>query len=587
MRDNLIRIRFVERPLNEREIAPQAEAIRDAGSLRELSISSVGFEMLTALVGKGMTPSLQRVVGDSPQDTLHGRKPMDDHTAGDMFTEVYGETIGPLVTCLERGGDFDIIRLEREKGADLLLVKRDSLKVILQECKGTLADYAKVVNNGSDLDVCQQIRRQRNEGRDQLSWPEASEIGGRRVRVQGPNRQSAQAFPHAEKTVVVTAITDGRLRRCSTRINPPSHAPCTTDCTTQCIFTPDPTLICVLSSEAVDDSCTLNSGTRNFLDWYKACERAIWGRSHGSVGQVFSKLVPAWQNMEMSSSQRELTISALTGLLDRAIQRGVYVDYGPIFQSVEGIQNPELSRSIRYMHELQGEIPRPRINVLSDPRELGAMLYQPEGDIDVSESVIGNWQLELRGPGEMIAAEAAIERKMSGGLAMRLVPSEATPSSESENALPASGNLQLGISSILAGGRFHEEYISEMFETESASWRIPAEAERNSNRMEGRRRKNAYRLGKVLWMPPLWGPWGFPFVDKSTLKEMHNCCPYCDKLAMMIEHDWPFPFHPKYWRHHRHHISSKRPFAWGHPLAFVTSDARGFANLWNLSMRSR
>ena len=120
------RVRFVERPLSERPLSPQAEAVRGDDSLRELEISSIGIEMLSAVVGRGMTPGMRKAVADSLLETIQGQIPLDDFAEGNIFIEVYGEILGPLLTCLERGGRFDIIRLLRNKGADLLLVNRDS-----------------------------------------------------------------------------------------------------------------------------------------------------------------------------------------------------------------------------------------------------------------------------------------------------------------------------------------------------------------------------------------------------------------------------------------------------------------------------
>ena len=200
-----------------------AQAIIDDSSLRRVRISDTGIEMLTAIVGRGMTPSLRRVVAESLRETMEGRIPFADQAADSILTEVYGEIIGPLMTCLERGGDFEIIRLERQDGADLLLVDKQAKRVILQECKGTFADYVKTKSSPSSLDVCQQLRKQRNKGRQQLRWPEAGEIGSRRVRVRGMQPPGACPIPCAERTVVVTAVPDGRLRKCAARVSADSR----------------------------------------------------------------------------------------------------------------------------------------------------------------------------------------------------------------------------------------------------------------------------------------------------------------------------------------------------------------------------
>lgn len=286
----------------------------------------------------------------------------------------------------------------------------------------------------------------------------------------------------------------------------------------------------------------------------------------------------------MSSSAREATIPILTGLLNRAVQQNVFIDFDLIFETSEGIRSPELNRTIRCMHDLQGEFPKPRITEI-DPRELGAMMYRTEKDTNVSERMVGNWRFDLRRPeskGEAIAGEAAIERETSGGLAMRLVPSEAT-------SRAASDNVQWGISEILAGGRFPEELLYELFIEETASWRISPQSHDHLDSEERRPRKNSYTIGKVLWDDP-FGPWGFPFTDNGVLREMRRCCPECAMLAEIIERRWSFPFdEPFVWRHwrDRHHRCRNRvsTFRGERPLAFVTNDAHGFVSIQGLGNR--
>ena len=559
------RVRFVERPLSERSLTPQIEAIIDDQSLRVLTISDTGIEMLTAIVGRGMAPSLRRVVAESLRETMHGRIPLGDEATDSILTEVYGETIGPLVTCLERGGNFDIIRLERSDGADLLLVDKQSLEVILQECKGTFADYAKVRTNNPDLDVCQQMRNQRNKGKQQLHWPDASEIGSRRVRVRSSGVKSVCPVSHAEETVVVTAIPDGRLRRCAGQVSPAAHDPCERSCVEHCLFSPEPALICVLSSQRDDQPPPLDETTRTFLESYKTCERAIWGNAHGSVGDAFAEVLRSAREMELRIDSEEGESSFLTALLERAIERDVYIDFSPIFQAAEAIQRPAFSRTIGHLHDLQGEVPRPRITDV-ELEEFASMFYSEEGESD-SERLTGNWRFRISGPlseGEGTPAETSVQRTPQGGLEMRLVPRRMALEYSSDD-------LRWGISSVLSGGRFPTEYVYDLFVQESAAL-SPAESQGEARRIV---------LGQTLQCSPYWPIWP-AVVSRRMLREMHRCCPICDRMADLIEMQddrsrisW-LPYHRWYRRHHRW-----LPFGGtiGHPLAFVTNDARGFMSL--------
>jgi hypothetical protein len=566
-----IRIRFVERPLSERSLKLQAQAIIDDSSLRLLTISDTGIEMLTAMVGRGMTPALRRVVAESLRQTMQGNIPFGDQAADNILTEVYGEVIGPLMTCLERGGEFEIIRLERQNGADLLLVNKQSLKVILQECKGTFADYNKAKDSPSPLDVCQQMRDQRNKGKQQLQWPEADEIGSRRIRICGAGGRQACPIPHAEETVVVTAVPDGRLRKCAPQISPPAHEPCDKSCVKHCLFSPEPALVCVLSSRQVDDHTKLDDSTRNFLDWYKACERAIWGNAHGSVGSAFASTLSYARKMELSLDSQEASLSILVGLLEEAIVRNVYVDFGPIFEVSETMERPALSRAFRYLHDMQGDIQRPKVSEI-EAQELGSMLYGTEKE-GRGERLIGNWRFRTTGPrseGEGTLAETSIQRTAGGNLEMRVVPSQA--------AMPYSlDDLRWGISNILSGGRFPPELVYELFTEETASW-APLE-----NDIKRKKVVRTIVLGQVLAGAHPYAPLWFPFFDRRALRDMHSCCPECDMLADLIERHWPFPpdsFLWRHWgRHHRHHRWTLFGDQDQQPLAFVTNDARGFMSV--------
>jgi hypothetical protein len=558
MSENTFRIRFVERPLDERPLTPQAEAIRASSSLREITISSTGIEMLSTIVGRGMSPALRRAVAEALVETLQGQIPLADTADDNIFTEVYGEIIGPLVTCLERGGAFDIIRLARTKGADLLLVNRASQEVILQECKGTFIGYNKLREDGACLDVCQQIRSQRNKGRQQLYWPDADEVAGRRVHVQGNSGSPQSNFPHAEKSVVVTAVPDGRLRLRDGAVDSPPHEPCDRPCTEHCLFTPDPTLVSVLSSERVDSSLPLNPSYRTFLDWYKACERAIWGGADGSVGDAFSATLSSWAQMEVSRASREATTPFIVGLLDQAVQRGVYVNFAPVFAACEAVRQPDLVRTIRHLHDVQGERPTPRIHEVTS-EELGAILYESR-DEEGFARLIGNWRFRASGPrseGEGTSVEAAMRRERDGRLSMRFVPSRAAASQ-------APDDLRWGISEILSSRRLPPEFVYESFSPETASWRRVRGNDENNLRGE------SFLIGHVLrgW-PSLW----VPFVDRRAIQEMHHCCPWCDRLADFLEHDGP---HFWRWHHLPHHQRFASFESQADLPAFVTDDARGF-----------
>lgn len=566
-----LRIRFVERPLSERPLTPQAQAIIDDSSLRRVRISDTGIEMLTAIVGRGMPPSLRRVVAESLRETMEGRIPFGDEAAANILTEVYGEIIGPLMTCLERGGDFEIVRLAREEGADLLLVDKKNRRVILQECKGTFADYVRARTNPTSLDVCQQLRNQRNKGKQQLRWPEPDEIGSRRVNVRGMQPAGACPIPCAERTVVVTAVPDGRLRKCAAQITAPVHDPCDKNCVKHCLFSPDPALVCVLSSERDVDPSELGDNTRDFLDHYKACERAIWGNAHGSVGDALASMMSSAAHLDVPVFTAEGGVSILTGLMERAIERNVFVDFRPVFEASELLRQPALTRSLHYLHDMQGDIPRPRVTDV-EMGELSRMFYGTEGESQ-QERLVGNWQYRAARPGaegEGTLVESCIQRTAQGNLEMRLVPRQVSQQRSPDD-------LRWGISEMLSGGRFPPEYVYELFMDEVASQETGEQHSRN----EGRAR--TFLLGQTLSSGSLYWPFWLPFVDRMVLREMHSCCPECDMLAILIERRLPFPLGFSQWRHlHRHHRRHIRPGVAGpgdSPLAFVTTDSRGLMSL--------
>lgn len=567
-----LRIRFVERPLSERSLTPQAQAIIDDSSLRRVRISDTGIEMLTALVGRGMTPNLRKIVAESLRETMEGRIPFGDQAADNILTEVYGEIIGPLMTCLERGGDFEIIRLERQDGADLLLVDKQSKRIILQECKGTFADYVKVKADPNSLDVCAQLRNQRNKGKQQLRWPESDEIGSRRVRVRGMQPDGACPIPCAERTVVVTAVPDGRLKKYATEMAAPFHDPCDENCAKHCLFSPNPALVCVLSSEKEGGSRQMDDNVRVFLDRYKACERAIWGNAHGSVGDTFATVLNSLGKLDVPIFTTEGGVSILTGLMERAIERNVFVDFMPVFEASETLRQPALTRTLRYLHDLQGDISKPRVTDV-DMHELSKMLYNTEGESN-EERLIGNWRYAAARPGsegEGTLVESCIQRNPQGDLEMRLVPRQVSQQRSPDD-------LKWGISDLLSGGRFPPEVVYELFTDEVASQERSGQDSRKKEN-----RSQTVLLGQTLSSEYSYWPLWFPFVDRTMLREMHSCCPYCDRMADWIEHHRPFPPDPFFSRHWHHlHRNRMRP-GFGRlgalPLSFVTTDSRGFVHL--------
>jgi hypothetical protein len=502
---------------------------------------------------------------------MQGRIPLGDDAADNILTEIYGEIIGPLVTCLERGGEYEIVRLERQDGADLLLVNKQSWRVILQECKATFADYAKARADPSSLDVCQQMRNQRNKGKRQLRWPDADEIGGsRRVRVRGTSAGDACPIPHAEETVVVTTVPDGRLQKCATQIIAPVHDPCSENCVKRCLFSPEPALLCVLSSEQINSQTRLDEGMRAFLGWYKTCERAIWGNAHGSLGNALASVLSSARQLELPMVLDGEGSPILMGLIERAVERNVYVDFGPIFEVSETLRQPALSRCIRQLHDLQGDMPRPRVTDV-EPQELGRMLSGAEGESQ-EERLIGNWRFLAAGPrseGEGTMAEASIQETSRGYLEMRFVPREL--------ALRGSpDDLCWGISTVLSGDRFPPEYVYELFTEEIASWGPRPESREGVG-------EHSIVLGQTLSGGDLHWPFWLTLLERGTLRDMHSCCPECDMVAGWIEGHWPFPPRAVLPRHRRRHGRHRTRIGGGdHPWAFVANDARGFVSMFSV-----
>jgi hypothetical protein len=267
----------------------------------------------------------------------------------------------------------------------------------------------------------------------------------------------------------------------------------------------------------------------------------------------------------MSTTSREATTPFLIGLLDQAVQQGVYVNFEPVFAACETVRQPDLVRSIRYLHDVQGERPMQRIHEITS-EELGAILYESR-DEERSALLIGNWRFRVSGPrseGDGTSTEAAVRRERDGKLSMRLVPNQVA-------ARYAPMDLRWGISTILASGRLPAELVYDSFSAETASWRrVHVNNEEN---VPG----GSFLIGHVLrgW-PAFW----LSFVDHRTLREMRGCCPWCDRLADLLEHDGPHFWHWHHFRHHRHFAPSQSQASLH---AFVTDDARGFVAIPSLA----
>lgn len=570
-----LRVRFVEQPMDETK-ANQTSSVQRNDCLRKASISDAGLTMMTAIVGKRLPRFLKENVGRALQDTIEGSFEDGEEMEGDVFASVYGEVLGPLFTCLERNGDFVVIRLLSPKGkrslvkhADLMLFDRSSGLAMLQECKGHCCDYDSVEDSPDSFDVCQKTRVLISKGRRQLAWPDLGQLSARRVRISSREEGLALPVPHAEQSVVVTVVPDGRLKTPQFSLRPPDCANCTDEPCTACLFSPmpeqEPTLITILSTESIRDPESLDPSGRKFLDWYKACERSIWGRAHGSFGQAYSSLVGAWRQMDLPSQTRRVDVGLLTGIVEAAIDRRVFVDFRPIWHVCEETRLPEgLVTTLHALHDVQGEMPRPAMREGS-AKQLGQLLFGSEGEHSSLERILGNWQFGVGGEGVSregagTPVEVCVIKPCSGALDLLVVP-QGTDQSPSD--------LRWGLSEILAGGRIPPEIIYDAFAEEEVTWQ-------NIETGESRR----YSLGHTLQSPwfPLW-PWLY---DKRTLDHMLDCCPACHEMARMLMHweehwrHWPEPFlfHHHFRRHHhRYPWSHLAGFDHG-PMAFVTSDSK-------------
>jgi hypothetical protein len=427
-----------------------------------------------------------------------------------------------------------------------------------------------VKNSDYYLDLCQRIRCRRNEGIKQLQWPTENEFSSRRVRVGAEGTVPLSVIPCAEKAVVVTAIPDGRLRPPGSIVEPPARASCKTSCISPCLFTPEPALITVLSCEPVDSARPLDQRTRTFLDWYKACERAIWGNAHGSVGELFSKTLVSWRRLEAPLEARSATVPILTGLLEEAVQQRVFIDFAPIIESSEVTRYDDLRETVMYYRDLQGEVNRPEVTPI-EPEALGKLLYGTQEQEEPPSRAIGNWSFVATSPtveGRGTSVEVSVQPDADEYVTMRVVPSEI--------AMPnAVDDVIWGISSIIAADSSGASYVHDLFADERAFWVHRHGQDEEPQGQEG------FFLGKTIdtWSP-LWPR--SPFLDERVLRDMHDCCPECDILADAIENSQLR--HPFWGRSCLYRSRAKlTPWwpSWNRVgwTAFVTNDARGFSRL--------
>jgi hypothetical protein len=68
-------------------------------------------------------------------------------------------------------------------------------------------------------------------------------------------------------------------------------------------------------------------------------------------------------------------LPVISGLVDHALLRGVHVDFQPVFEACEGLRMPNLTRTMQYLNEQQGDRPRPNVNE-SGLGELGRRFYE-------------------------------------------------------------------------------------------------------------------------------------------------------------------------------------------------------------------
>lgn len=275
-----IYMRSIEERLDERFLKGQTEKLQDSSSRCRLTISDVGIEMMTALVGRAMAPSLRRCVVPSLYETLNGQMSSPGYGQGDLLTEVYGEVLGPLVVYFHDRTYPEIIRLvatENVSCPDLLLFDPQKGEAMLLECKGVYIDLGEVVKNPHRLDVCDKLRKKRNEGKGQLSWPDQNTVWTAGVSIKGLQRSARLPIPAFEEAVVASAIPDGRIRTYAGDIQPPRRKGCPLSCDIQCLFDDidNPYITSVLHTRSKSSKIGLAAEWKQFLEWYKAAERAL------------------------------------------------------------------------------------------------------------------------------------------------------------------------------------------------------------------------------------------------------------------------------------------------------------------------
>ena len=559
--------RFVERPLTERPIEPLCQAVQDNNSRREFTISDNGVAMLAALVGKKIPQSLLPVIAACLQDILDGNGG-DDSGHGGLLTEVYGEILGPLMTCLERQGDFEIIRLLKPRDGqlpDILIVDKGSHHVILQECKATCCTIGHASNK---LDVCRTIKDYKNDGAKQLNWPDANALraSNGRVRISPASGDLARLLACSERSVVVTAIPDGEIQKLGRTIEAPERIACSNSCAENCLYQPGPHIITGLFSEKCDDP-SASETLWEFIGSYGATEKAAWGGAHGCFSDLYSNMIASFSSLsrerEMVPDGTSLT-SFLTGPIEYAIQHQLYVDIRRIASACSEYLSGPLQQSVfntvHTLASIQGDVQRPASRE-SSTREFHTMIMGAERQSE--RSPVGNWTFHSRNPeansqsnGTMI--EAQVRQSSDGYLDVTLVPARLS----SDNV---ADDIQWALAETV-GGEYASD-VSGAFVDEIVHYRC---------REEGPPRE--FRLGRVL-NTPCW-PWP---ASQDQLDHMHDCCPFCDHLAHWMENHWLEPFRSwhRFWRHHqRHHVPH-----WGNGglVAFVTTDGRGRLRIpnWN------
>lgn len=556
-----LNVRLIERPLRESSLRMQTQELQKPTSLRRAEISETGIEMVSAIVGRRLAPSFKRVLSSALSETINGQLESGG-IGGDLLAEVYGEIFGPLFTCLERGGDYTIIRLAVPKGkgrqskmADFLLLDQGNDRIMLLEAKGHCSDHEAVRQNPNTLDICRKLRKMRNEGRNQLLWPTPDLLTDRFVHVPALEDRRTFPVPATEECVVATVIPDGRLSSANFPIIPPPHANCANPCTS-CLHQPGNNLITVLSSQDLGGDGFMRSGAKEFLDWCKASERAVWGRAHGSFGIAFASLLSAWNNLEIPSDTRRLSVPFLTEIAHEAIQQNVYVDFGPVWDMVGQIQAPDnLHHLLQNLQSHQGDAPRPHVSEGS-PEQIGRLIFGSESGTSASAAPAGNWHVLLRAPGEkpdLIPCEIHIRPPKSGMLELSIVP-------QKRNDQSVVKHLCWGLAEIIAAGRFPTGAVYDYFTDEIVKWRRPEQEE-----------PSRYLLGRSLG--GLWWPMWPHAIDPRLLDKMHRCCPACDEFAHLVER-WPF-FPRFFWRHDHRRPPSWTTFGYSYgATAFVTTDGR-------------